>query len=302
MLPLMSIARHLVMIAACSSAAMGCRSKAEESQEAAAQCDAAHARALQAELEPLCPIGLMVADATVPLAPWNPEPTPEPYGALRIEVSPGGVRLGGSPLGNVDELRGRLTLDRELANSLGRGPLQWVLVIDQATSHRDLQGVVQALVHAGERKGLVLLATAAVPELPKPRDPAKLEALMAKISTPEPSERAARLAEAISSAMPPCAQLTEAFASVAALAAEDKCSRLAQGFAQGLVACDCPKEDELLTLFYALAVGGQPPTRLSATVSITLDPEAPPRPGRTWGDITGQMQASDFERFWLAPP
>jgi hypothetical protein len=305
MLSFMSIARLIVLIAASSSlVVLGCRSKAQEKADdgQAAQCDAAHARALRAELEPLCSIGRISADPAVPLAPWDPEPTPVPHDARRIELGPDGVKLEGSRLGDMDELRGRLVVDRELASSLGRGSVPWVLIIDRATAHRDLRALAQALVHAGERTGLVMLATSAGPRIPEPRDPAKLSALMAKVSTLEPSERAMRLAEAISNAMPPCPPLVEAFSSVAALSAEERCPHLAEGFAQGLVACDCPKEDELLTLFYALAVGGEPPSRLSVLVPITLDPEAAPRSGTSWGDIVGNMQASDFEGFWLAQP
>jgi hypothetical protein len=291
----MSIARF-ALIAACSLA-LGCRSS---DSEEAARCDAGHARALQAELEQLCPIGLMSAEATVPLAPWEPEPTQVPHDALRIEVGPSGVRVGHVALNDVRELSGRLVLDRELAASLGRGPLEWVLVIDEATSRGDVHAVAKGLVEAGQRKGRVMLATTAVPDIPKPRDPKKLSELVADVAAKEPSQRATLLAAAISRALPPCPQLVEAFGSVAALPARDKCSSLAQGFSQGLVACGCPKEDELLTLFYALAVGSDPPTRLNAAVPLTLDPEGEPRPGTTWGDMVSKMQAGDFEAFWVA--
>jgi hypothetical protein len=292
----MSTAR-LVLIAACSLAAVGCRSS--EPAEAT-RCDAGHARALQAELEQLCPIGLMSAEAAVPLAPWQPEPTVVPHDALRIEVGPSGVRVGHMRLNDIRDLHGRLVLDRELAASLGRGPLEWVLVIDKATSRGDVHAVAKGLVDAGERKGRVMLATSAVPDIPMPRDPKKLSELVANIAAEDPSQRATLLADAISRALPPCPQLVDAFGSVAALAARDKCSTLAQGFSQGLVACGCPKEDELLTLFYALAVGGDPPTRLNAAVRLTLDPEGESPPGTTWGGMVSEMQAGDLEAFWVA--
>src|SRR5690606_13266322 len=119
-----------------------------------------------------------------------------------------------------------------------------------------------------------------------------------KIGTADPSQRATLLAREIEQAMPPCPAMTKPFGAVAAATPTDRCPMLARGFSEGLVACKCAKEDEMLTLVYAIAVGLTPPERLTTVVPVTLDPSATPLPGATWAEVVAALDQAP-KTLWI---
>jgi hypothetical protein len=280
--------------------------KAAVDGKAGAACDAAHAKALEQELLAQCALSDRVLMTEVPAAPWKPSPSAAPEDVLRLELGPAGVVLGWGPPMPVAELPSRLAQEREqaavMAEAKGRPRRDgWVLLIASATPRADVAAVLKGLAEAELRQGHLQLATDATGPLPVPRDAKLLADVKARVSAEDPSQRAMLLAQEIEQTMPPCPALVQTFSNVATVDAEQRCPLLARGISEGLVSCGCAKEDTMMTLFYAVSMGLEPPTRLAAAVAVTLDPAAAPRPGATWAAVVAGLDEAALAGLWVSP-
>ena len=270
-------------------------------------CDAAHAKALEEEITAQCSLMPKLLELDVPSVLWKAVPSAAPEDALRIDVSPNGVVLGG--WGEPIEIEA-LTPERfaeerdrmvEMAATPGRPrPESWVLAIDRTTTRLAVAKVLQALEGAGMRQGHLRLGTDSPGPLPSPRDPKLLAEVASKVSRGGPADKASLFARELESVVPGCPPTAEVFSSLAASPLEERCALMAQGLSQALVRCSCAKEAEILTLVYGLTVGLESPVRLGISVPVTLDPAAAPLPGDTWADMVAKLDETKLE-LWVSP-
>jgi hypothetical protein len=305
--PCFLLASLAVVAFACDRGSEPSPASTPASASTSVACDAAHAKALEQELLAQCAISEQVLTTDVPAAPWKPAPSAPPQnGALRLELAPTGVAIGWGPPVPLADLLTRLAEQREqalaMASATGRpAPSGWVLAITGATPRADVATVLQALADTEQRRGHLLLATDATGPLPVPRDPKRLAELATRITGADPSTKATLLAEEIERSLPPCPALVQGFSTVATIDPENRCRVLARSISEGLVSCDCPEEDALMTLLYAITVGVEPPTRLAAAVPTMLDPTAPARPGATWAELVATLDEAALARLWVSP-
>lgn len=218
-------------------------------------------------------------------------------------MTPEGVAVGGRSATASDAgLAEQITAEREAPTGYGEPARDWVLSIAADVPRARVASTLKALADSGHPRGHLLLATTQIGEIPAPRDPARLAALAGKLEGLDPSERAVFMAKEIQASMPACAGVQKAFSAVAAAAADQRCPLLAVGIAEGLVECGCPDADALLTQLYAMSLGMSRPERLAVTVPVVVDPEAPSRPGQTWGEVVGALDdAAAFTALWVGP-
>lgn len=271
--------------------------KVEGSSDAAA-CDEAHGKAIEQEMLSWCEYSEKVASEDLPLAPWKPAPVDRPAEG-RIEVRPGSVRVGFGPPTPASVVAGRLAEEREAAKLRGEAPKAWALTIGGDTPRAEVAAVVKALADTGEREGSLVLTVEPTEPVPQPRDPKRLAELDGTMTDGDPSMRATLLAREIQTAMPPCPGMVKTFSAVASAAPDQRCPLIARGISEGLVSCQCPKEDEMLTLIYAASLGSTPPTRLSTVAAVTLDPAATPRAGATWSEIVAGLDEAALKSLWV---
>lgn len=281
------------------AAAEAAPSKKSEGEAApGGTCDEAHGKAVEKEMLAWCELSEKVADDEIPLAPWKPAPTDKPANG-RIEVRPGGVSVGWGRDTSLADLPGMLEEERGMAKMRGETVTGWSLTIGGDTPRAEVAAVLKTLADAGQPKGTVVLTVEPPGEVPQPRDPKRLEGINEKVGTADPSQRAVLLAKEIQTAMPPCPGMTKAFSAVATAAPDQRCPLLARGLSEGLVSCGCPKEDEILTLVYAISMGFTPPKRLSTVVPVTIEPTAEPRAGATWAEIVAGADEAAFTALWV---
>jgi hypothetical protein len=261
-------------------------------------CDDAHREALQKELSSHCRFSDKQPRVDVPLAPFDATPAAVPN-AERIEVRDGEVRIGWGEATSVEDLVEHLVMAKEMTHVRGEPFQGWVLAIASDVPTTQVSAVLRALHAGGHREGRLVLAVAPSDPVPGPRDPKRLQALAAEVTDLDPSARATAIAKTISEAMPPCPAMIEAFSAVAMVQPADRCSVLARGLSKGLVSCGCPKEDDIVTLVYGINVGLTPPTRLTALIETTLDPDAVPRTGSTWGEVVAGLDPDAMAHLWL---
>jgi hypothetical protein len=270
-------------------------------------CDAAHGKALEAELLAQCAVMPNVLEMDVPAAPWKAMSSPAPEHALQIDVSPKGVVLGGygEPIAiealspdHLAEERDRIV---EMAATYGRPrPEGWVLAIDRKTARLGVAKVLRALDGAGMRQGQLRLGTDSPGPLPVPRDPKLLAEIAARITEGDPSQKAILLAQELEKVVSACPPAMEAFSVAAAHSPDERCTLMARDLSQALVRCSCAKEAEILTLMHAVSVGFEPTVRLGISVPVTLDPTAAPLPGETWSEVVANLDQSKLA-LWVSP-
>ncbi|MCA9705632.1 MAG: hypothetical protein KDK70_07285 [Myxococcales bacterium] len=265
--------------------------------EAAGACDQAHGKAIEQEMLAWCALSEKVAPEGLPVAPWKPAAANKPRRGI-IDVRPSVLQVGWEQV-EASQVLDRLAQDRQRAETMGETHPGWSLVILGDTPRAEVAAVLKALADGEQRVGSLMLGVEATEPVPAPRDPKRLAALHAKLDGADPSQRAATLAQEIQAAMPPCPGMTNAFSAVAAAAPDQRCPLLARGLSEGLVGCKCPKEDEMLTLIYAISLGSTPPGRLTAMVPVTLDPAAPPRPGATWAEVVAGLDEAALGSLWI---
>lgn len=278
---------------------------AEAGAGAGKTCDAAAGKLIEQELLAGCGISAQVLRIEAPIAPWTADPSAPPEETIRLEVTTKGTAVGwGAPV-PAAQLPARLTeameRSKQRAEATGKAAPGWGLVIAGDVTRADVAAVFQALVDTGQTKGHLLLATEQLGTPPVPRKPEVLAALHARVSEADPSQRATILAKELERKMPPCDGVKKTFATVATVAADQRCPILARGISEGLVACGCPDADELLTLIYGVTVDTQPLQRLSVASPVTLDPGAASRPGETWAKVVAGLDQAALGALWVAP-
>jgi len=270
-------------------------------------CDTAHGKTLEQELLAQCAVTPQVLELDVPPLPWKAAPSAMPDDALRIDVGPQGLKLGGwgDPV-SFTELPARFAGERErviemaVANGRPR-PADWVLSIEANTTRLGVAVVLQTLVDAGLPSGQLRLATDPTEPLPVPRDPKLLAELATKLNTAEPGQKAMLFADELQKVMPACPAAEKAFSVAATDDPAERCAMLARDLSKALVGCGCAKELEIMTLLYAISVSPEPPTRLGTSVTVMLDPTAEPLPGETWSQVVANLDEAKLAKLWVGP-
>lgn len=286
-----------------ASSKSGAAAEAAANESTAPRCDVAHGKALEREMAAMCEPGPRAVGPGVPRSAWASEPNIVPA-ATRIRLDAKGWTFGGHPIASAAEIGPYLEREADMSRRLNRSPPPWSLEIAADVPRAEVAKVLAALVDAGKRSGNLVLSVEAK-EMPQPRDAAALAKLDAKViaegGAEDMSARASTLAQTITESLPPCEGLGKTFRAVATVPADKRCPLLARGIAEGMVQCNCPEEDAVLTLIYSVAVGTEVPTELASLAPVTLKPDVPPTPGATWGEIVAAMKPAELHTLWVEP-
>lgn len=270
-----------------------------------ATCDDAGREALQEEMMAVCAVEDRILTVDAPLAPWPSTPSVERHTGTWLDVTVAGISVNGHdpiPMAQLPEALARSQeMVKEIAFAQSLPEPGWGIVIAQDVPRSEVAAVFAVLVDAELTQGYLLLATEDIGELPEPRDPAVMESWRPRIRGTGIRERGSIMGTDIRVRSMFCLGYIAAFSAVATVSADQRCEALASGISLGWMECGCPESDEVLTLTHAYFLGGEPPTRLSVGVSLTLDPEAASRPGATWGTVVAGLDVSALDALWVGP-
>lgn len=295
-----------------SGASQGGEAKANDVEGKAAEgkaaegkaCDATVAKAIEQELLVGCEYSGKILNIDAPAAPWKAAPSAPPDRTIRLEVTTKGTTVGwGAPVPPAqlaERFSQELERGKRAAQMSGAAVPQWGLVIAGDVPRSEVAWVFRVLANAEQTRGYLILATKEIGTPPVPRKPEVLAALHARVGKSDPSERAMTMANEIKQKMPPCPGVKKTFEKIATVSPEQRCPTMARGIGEGLVACECPDADELLTLVYAVTVATERPERLSAARPVTLDPSAPSRPGETWAAVVEGLDEAALAGLWVS--
>lgn len=262
--------------------------------EAVAECGPAEASELEQVLLASCSDSPIQDPRKLVPAKW--EPTHR--GALdgvAIVVSAKGAEVYGRAF-DADELSSTIVNRRDFVKP---GAPAFVLAIDGDAKLADVQPVLAALVAAEATSGVLLFASTTLPRTPAALHPEIHARLTAKLESFEPSERAVELAREVETLVAPCAPLTKAFTTVAAVEPENRCATIMRDAARAIVECNCPSWTPELVTWLQVVGGPADAPRIHAD-TVTLDRTRPTKASKTgtWRElVAGRTTAIDT--LWL---